>query len=309
MKRILAGMLAICCMLLGGCSIFKEETVSGVYAPEINPDPATDTINAVLYFPMRGQDYLATEKRQVKIAAGESSEAALISELISGPDSESQLENAFWSGVTLARVNVENQAISVVLSAEFLMDMGQDAEAFRKKQRMALYSIVNTLTENERDRYAQVQFYIDRNGTARRASREEMGFTDANPGEALEPLSRNNTLILTPRKVAEIVLQAAVDKDASKMIAMLAEDGMPAQEELTELMMTAGSVIEAFSIRDEREETTPTGEQRAVVVVDVSMQKEQTLTQKYGVQVSLVSEGDVWKVDYSSIANELFVQE
>ncbi|NLV35311.1 MAG: GerMN domain-containing protein [Clostridiaceae bacterium] len=124
---------------------------------QLNPDgtpTAGKTVTATLFFSDSEAMYLVGEKRDVTIFEGETLEAAVIRELIEGPGTDS-LWSAIPEGARLLSASTKKGLCTVDFSAEFV----DNSPGGTASERMAIGSVVNTLTQLEG--VEKVQFLID----------------------------------------------------------------------------------------------------------------------------------------------------
>ena len=95
-----------------------------------------------LYYPDAQRRYLVRETLSVEAMDSADKPAYIISQLLAGRE-RGQLTSCIPEGTELLGISVENGICTVDLSSEFLNDLEQSYAA----ERMAVYSIVNSLTE------------------------------------------------------------------------------------------------------------------------------------------------------------------
>ena len=121
----------------------------------LSTDTNTDeTMSVVLYFNEKGTDYLKGEDRTIKVTDQMPLAYYVINELIKGTQSE-ELSNILSSDTQLINVYIMNNICYVNLDMGFVTKNS----ASQKKQELAVYSIVDSLTEL--DNIARVQFLLD----------------------------------------------------------------------------------------------------------------------------------------------------
>lgn len=115
---------------------------------------AGQVITVTLYFSDDEAMYLVGEKRDVTVNEGEKSEAVVFRELIKGPQTDN-LWDAIPEGSKLLSVNTKNGLCTIDLSKEFV----DNSPGGTASERMAVYSVVNSLTSLEGVK--NVQFLIE----------------------------------------------------------------------------------------------------------------------------------------------------
>lgn len=111
-------------------------------------------ITATLYFSDSQAEYLVGEKRDVTVNEGEKPEAVIIRELLKGPRMD-DLWDAIPEGTKLLSVNTKEGICTIDFSAEFV----DNSPGGTASERMAIYSVVNSLTSLEGVK--KVQFLIN----------------------------------------------------------------------------------------------------------------------------------------------------
>jgi len=135
------------------------------------------TMTAVLYFSDSDAVYLVGEHREIEIPAGVSEEEAVITELMAGPRTD-DLWSAIPDGTKLLSVVTKAGVCTVNFSREYIGNSPGGTAA----ERMAIYSVVNTLTEL--DGIEKVDFLIE--------GKKEKVYTHAIFDE---PFSRDESII------------------------------------------------------------------------------------------------------------------
>ena len=97
------------------------------------------------------------------------------------------------------------------------------AEAVYMQRRMAIYSIVNTLTEISGITYVQIFVDINSDGTAEKITRGEAGFNgDGNEGDNLDVLSRDHAYILTPANTVRLMFELVNKNQPERLYSLIA---------------------------------------------------------------------------------------
>jgi germination protein M len=138
---------------------------------------AGEMMTAVLYFSDSEAMYLVGEKRDVEIPAGVSKEEAVLTELMAGPRTH-DLWSAIPDDTKLLSVETKGGICTVNFSREYI----ENSPGGTAAERMAIYSVVNTLTEL--DGVEKVQFLIE--------GKKEKIYTHA---VFDEPFSRDESII------------------------------------------------------------------------------------------------------------------
>jgi len=115
---------------------------------------AGNKMTVTLYFSDSEAMYLVGEKRDITVNEGEKPEEVVIRELLKGPETH-DLWDAIPEGTKLLSVNTKDGLCTVDFSSEFV----DNSPGGTASERMAVYSIVNTLTSLKG--IEKVQFLID----------------------------------------------------------------------------------------------------------------------------------------------------
>lgn len=115
---------------------------------------AGETRTITLYFADSQAMYVVGEKREVSLTKGASLEEKAITELMAGPRTD-ELWSAIPEGTKLLAVGTKNGVCTVNFSKEYV----ENSPGGTASERMAIYSVVNTLTGLEG--IQKVQFLIE----------------------------------------------------------------------------------------------------------------------------------------------------
>ncbi len=113
-----------------------------------------ETKTITLYFSDSQAMYVVAEEREVSLAKGASPEEKAVIELMAGPRTD-ELWNAIPEGTKLLSVSTKNGVCTINFSKEFV----ENSPGGTASERMAIYSVVNTLTGIEG--VQKVQFLIE----------------------------------------------------------------------------------------------------------------------------------------------------
>lgn len=311
-KKWVAAVMAALIISLMGCSSAPRQPVQNL--PEINPKAESankDTVDVALYFSYKGEKLLASETRSIEVSVSDSLEAAVIRALIAGPSADrDELVGLFWEGVSLAGVDSNADILFVTLSESFIatepaIRVLADG-SIPERKRLAIYSIVNTIIEM--GRYSRVQIYVNRQGDiGQRITLSEAGWSDVSNAH-LEPLARNQSLILTPENTLKEALDSYSKKDWTRLYhftAYLSPDGSikPDIGDYSAALAATGNVLDSFSVTDAN--VTLDGKS-VVVMLDYTIRaREGDAIPRTGIPVLLVREDEIWKLTYTSLVDVL----
>lgn len=323
-KRTAAAVLFCLLMsawMLSGCGALPLERnlspIGGDSAASLQPEKQSQLQNTyTLYFGYTGQNYLVAEQRTLSIADGKQVEAEVVRALINGPAGKSgEIQPLINTQTRVLSVTSNKDYIYITLSKEFLEPVNmpsnwQEDEALTSqvylKRRLAVYSIVNTVTEL--GKFSRVQLLVDVNGTGegQRPTRQMMGFVNdgTDPQQLMEPLMRENQLILGPSTMMELVLTAFGNKEWKKIDGYIAvEDPNVVARPDSAAMIAALSManLTLLSHTVEGEQVAIDG-QSAVVTVSYEVQsRDGNRFSNAHVPLRMIRENGLWKVSYYSI--------
>lgn len=317
-KRASFALFAVLMLFLTGCSgqyyggiAERTDGLEDAYTEDILPESQNTSygskVSATLYFRYLSEDLLAGVEQEFTVTAENTIEELVVQALIGGPQDTQYQFNALISPDTeLVSVKEQSGYLSVTLSEKFLEKMSQSIESEEMRRRLAVQSIVNSITSI--GNYSRVLILIDEsgNGNGERLTYAEAGWEDK--GErTIEPLSLDDSVILTPERVMEIVMRSVVEKDYERLGYYLAErdyDGQncPSRSEYTELLSTKPSIV-SFEMANPVI-TSGNGKHAAALLNLTYIDSGGHTVELNDLPVRMVYQ-DVWKVSFSSL-NAMF---
>lgn len=146
-------------VVIEGRDIYTDDGSIIGYLSDRDINLSTDTYTSemrdiVLYFPNKDGSKLLKESRTIKVTDQQPIAQYIINELIKGPESES-MTAPLNSGTVLLSVETSNNICFVNFKANFIDKNSGSAD----KEKMTIYSIVDSLTELET--IERVQFLMD----------------------------------------------------------------------------------------------------------------------------------------------------
>ncbi|MBR6029263.1 MAG: GerMN domain-containing protein [Clostridia bacterium] len=239
-RRLALVLLLTACLLLSSCapavrSALPETTlVPGTDAqlPDaVDSSPVRVRGAATLYYRYLDEPYLAPETRVISQTPSQSWEMALLTELLSGPGTQSsQLTAVFPPGTRVLSCSLEGRTLFVTLSQEALNALAdepvdwQEYDSWRVeaplRRRLCMQSLTATVTENcDAD---EVQVLIGAEAISGERLRQNY-FLDDSEDEVLSPaLTRDESLLLTPANTLEAVLSMWISRDWQRLYRYLA---------------------------------------------------------------------------------------
>ncbi len=321
-------------LMMSGCSLFSgsliQEEIPGPSespAADIAPDVGEsqkEVQGTTLYFRFLDEPYLTAETRKIQVAANERTEAGIVKELIRGP-SQVELRSLFNGDTKVVSVSESNGYLFVTLSREFLdpadalgdlpdnwAEDPKTVEQVNEYKRLAIYSIINSLTELGNFSGVQILIDVENTGKGERVRRSLLGFQDGtNDDQLMEPMYRQNDVILTPRTTMSIALDCFSKKSWDRLYKYVAskdEQGVsrPTLEEVTNNLSVQDPTLESYTVVHE---SVSLDGQTAVVCVNVKIRySDGIIAEKQNVPLRMRRENQIWKINYSALSSVLSKQ-
>ncbi len=325
MKKGLAVLITLAAMTaLSGCasgflspvterpSVFESD-----YIVDISPSVMTDTFETgvkTIYYRISDELLLAPVLVQYSLPVDRSKEEQLIDALISGPPSDKhELMAAIPPETRLVSLQARDGYLEITLSKEFL-SVGADVPAnwesnpawskeVMDRRRMATYSIINSITEM--GEYSRVLILIDVNGdgNGQRVNRSQFGLPSGEEDAPIEPLRRDPTLILSPQRVCEKVLDAIITQriDTVMQFIHFDEGGVPSAQAIAEALYSPG--LSSYDLSAYGDAIVRLDGQQAVLSVDFVSGSYATGNRgehyAYPLLARLVD--NIWRIEYNSL--------
>lgn len=230
MRRIWLMLFLFPCLLMTACS---RDPVSDLAAgqPEANlPSPAAEDFPeeehlATLWFRFGSEPLLAPEARE--LAASPDDALTLLQALLEGPrTASSELVTPFPQGTRVLAVSQSGKIMFVTLSRHIMTGYADEPDSWRDDPRwaievplrreMAMQSIAATITENcDAD---TVVILVEQTNEVTDSLRLRQSYYTLDGDMALAaPLTRDESLLLTPTRTAQIILQAWQESDWARL--------------------------------------------------------------------------------------------
>lgn len=258
--RITRGLiLLLClCMVFSGCAIGGiRQDPTDEDLPQIDPeDGVTRDKTVTLYYRLTNENYLAGITRSISVRANERTEKAMIRTLLEGVPLQALSGNVsplFSEDTSIVDVTVVGGIMYVTLSGEFLdtsvydetraaADFSLESNTIDKEtydrmvqeaydellltRRLAVYSLVNTITQLTSG--VRVQVLVDEtgSGTGERIKLSDLGLNagDGADSELLEPMRFVNDCVVTPEIIAQCALTRLVNGEYELAYPLFSED-------------------------------------------------------------------------------------
>ena len=312
--------IAILCLLLAlslaltGCGrqyyggiTERTDGLASAYTQNILPESQNSAygqqVGATLYFRYLSEDMLAGVEQQFTVTAENTLEQLVVQALIDGPQDTQYQYNALINPETrLVSVKEQSGYLSITLSSEFLDRMGQDIGQEATRRRLGVLSIVNAVTAI--GNYSRVLILIDENntGNGERLTYAEAGWEDLGD-RTIEPMERDDSVIITPENVIDIVMSAIVEKDYERLEYYLAAtdyDGAarPSSSAVADALASKASIV-GYTLDGA---ATVSGDgSRAVVLLSITYVDAGGHTvQLTALPIRMLRE-DVWKVSFQAL--------
>ena len=215
--------------------VLLEEDVPLSFADQLGGEAASDMLDVTLYYRFADTDMLGMEQTQLDIRREETVAWRIVDGLISGPSiTHERLNGVFPQGTELISVSGEDTTAFVTLSSAFLgrpdgapadwEDLPAWQEEAALRRRLAVQSVVLALTENAR--YQRVQLYVaDSDDDI--PQRIPLAWFDAHAADMTTVLAaspRDESMMLTPSRAMQALVQAWQAQDWAAMYPLLYSD-------------------------------------------------------------------------------------
>lgn len=286
-------------------------------APSGDEVPSSEVL-CTLYYRYKQEDVMAPKTLPLSPSSSVSIEQAIVEQLIAGPGADPYgLSATIHPDTRVLAVTQSHGFLSITLSQEFLKIPGDtspwqdvegtyDADALMNR-RMAVYSIINSITELGVHSRILIQVDADGTGASERIKRKQAGFS-TQMEQPIEPLERDTSLIYTAERSLRIALDALKERNWEQLDAMIAVrdvDGSrrPSQEEMSERLGARLSLVE-YTIPASLGGMTvmQDGSQATVSLTECVFKNAQGSTVRYeNIPLRLVRDKDIWRVAYASL--------
>lgn len=241
--------LLLCCAVLTGCtadpiSLMASPASSNLPAPAVEHIPVEED-QAVLWFRFGEEGLLAPEARALTIHRGENPAQVILTALLAGPSAAAmELRSLFPRGTELLSLSQEGGVMFVTLSHHMLNAYSDEPKDWQTdpywavevplRRVLAVQSLAATLTENA---LAQEVVILVAQSAAREGALrlQNSYFCDGRSGVSA-PITRDESLLLTPSRTAEIILQCCQETDWARLYRYMAHTDRPSQEVLAYTM-------------------------------------------------------------------------
>ena len=315
MRKLLPLLLLLC--LLTGCSHASLSSVvqspaSDVPAPVIDGLPEYNDA-ATLWFRYGEEPLLAPESRVITHSRTEGHALAVLRALVAGPGSASSGLNAlFPMGTQVISVTQSGPVMFVTLSRHIMNGYSDEPVAWRTqafwanevplRRQLAMQSIVATVTENfPVDR---VVILVEQTGHATDSLRLRQDYYTLDGDMSLaNPLIRDESLLLTPARTAEVILQCWQERNFARLYRYLAHTDpatgavLPDEDAFLDVMADQPHLLHATAVGG----SVSAGGQTAVFSVSGAWMTDGREAPFEGLVLRLTREKGLWRVGLSQL--------
>lgn len=309
-RGMLAVLLAALCGLLCSCTRAANPLVQAEATPLPGVEQRLHAATAaednaaswdvVLYFRYLDYSMLAGESRTLTVRKDESSEAALVRALLAGPSAgEMNLRRALGEDVGLKEVTASGDMLFITLTNSLLRDGIPDgwrsdefwAEEAPVRRRLAMASIADTVMENLP--YTRVQILIDGGESA--AIRLDRSYYLTGEQGPADPLSRDESLLLSPYNTAALLMEAWRSRDFDTIYDFTVAEDLPVPEQFR------AEIDAAPSLSDYTLTAGMVNGDRATLNVDASLLTDSASSTLEAWPLTLEKQGGVWKIPLETL--------
>ncbi|HWQ57903.1 MAG TPA: GerMN domain-containing protein [Clostridia bacterium] len=257
-RTALLALAALLLLTLSGCALLPsvgigEDSVREDL-PAIDPEAGVAReIQVKLFYRLADEAYLVGVTSTLTVLSSERPEKAMVRELLSGvPPLANNVSEVIPANTRIVDVSLDGAILYVTLSGDFFdtailddaeRENGQSlsagfiskeeydarVEAARKEmylcRRLAVCSIVNTITSYDPNVRVHLLFDLDGSGAGARVSREELGFppNEQANSDLLEPMEYDAEAVLSPLTLAKCALDRMMSGEYEKAYVLFAE--------------------------------------------------------------------------------------
>ncbi len=313
MRRLLP--LLLCLMLLSGC---RQDPLSPTvpFEPAQVPAPAVAGLpegrqEATLWFRFGTEPFLAPETRLIEFPRQEGFALALLQALIEGPGAAStELRGLFPQGTKVISVTQSGRIMFVTLSKQIMNGYPDEPASWRDqpawaaevplRRELAMQAIVAVLTEN--CPVDQAVILVDEGGIITDSLRLRRSYFTLDGDKSLaDPLFREEDLLLTPARTAEVILETLQTSDYTRLYHFLSaadpESGAARPQEADFLAQMARL---PRLVRFELEGGSILGD-TALFTVSGAYWQEGIETPFHGLTLRLVREKGLWRIGLTEL--------
>lgn len=307
MKKGMILLLCLVCLGLGACARPPRATEA---APRLIDADATlleGTENTyTLYFRLEDKPYLAAESRHIGVERDQTTEMALVEQLIAGPSvTQTALQPLFPAGTEVMATSKQGEVLFVTFSEEFLSgyraeksDLTGESkkQAIRMERQLCLDALAATLTDA--GLCTRVQVLVHRQQMKNNSLRLEEDYLYQNGSLLpLPEITRTEETLYTPHNAARYILNAWMTRNGEQLQGCIALGGMPAGQSGEEVL-SQSLPLTGFQLANGH--VSPDG-QWAVVTAEITLHKNGSDIVRKGYPIRLCRENGVWKIPFDTL--------
>jgi len=314
-KRFLLVMLLFLALLLGGCATETENPLAKNKATAVPglsmelhaasaSDANVDQVSAMLYFRYLDEPMLAAESRELNVRRDESVEFAIVEALVEGPSAgHIDLRRLIPADAKVESVVSRDKILYVTFNEGFLNDDVPDDWATRDNWReeapilrqLITQSLAASITETYP--YSGIQILVHRQNEVQTSLRLDNAYFLNGTTGLSEPISRDETLLLTPQHTAEIILTSWQQNDFERLYRFIAETDKPSFAILSESLLTKPSLQE-FNVSG----GSIAGDgHNATLTVSLKTYRNNTSNEIHSYPMLLNRENGIWKISITRL--------
>ncbi len=314
--------LLLCCLLLTGCTAHDPLLPMSAPAQESGdaiPLPASEALpqtrqQAILWFRLEGEPLLAPEVRDLDLSPTEPYERTLLQALLRGPSvSQTELTGLFPSGTRCTATYREGRRLFVTLSRQVMNAYPDETfirtEESRMRRLLAMQGIAATVTENcDVDEVIVLVEQGDELTDSLRL-RQRYYQTGDDPNALAEPLTRDESLLLTHGTALDVILRAWSERDWTRLYRCISRQdpvtgqSRPAESDFPALMEALPHLIRYAA---DGGSVSPDGSQ-ATFTLDVLLLQDGREYALHGLTIRLHRERGIWRMGLTQLTDRLEV--
>lgn len=311
MKRIYLVLPLLLCLLLTGCKskadLPHDPSPAPSLAESFQETPADDDLIVRLYFRYQDSAYLAAEERKIDLARSDAPEKAVVEALIRGPEAESVSLTSLFPPDTQVLSAARQEGTLFLTFNDALLSRypgesgGTGNDEFILRRKLCMASLVNTLTEC--GLCTRVQVLVDRSADAVTSLRLPASFfRDTEDDTPLGPITRDESVLLTPYNTACQVLDAWMRRSHEELYQHLAAKGdqgdmRPGQNQAYEQFDLSPALL-SFTLSPG---VVSHDGHRAVFSCDLVLHADGQDVMLPAFPLHLVSENGLWRIPYDHL--------
>lgn len=303
--------------LLCGCAPNPLERAEATSVPGLDmnlhaasaSDSNVDSLQATLYFRYLDTPMLAAETRTLTVRRDESPELAIVRALLSGPSAgHSELRPILPEGVEVEGVSKKDNILYITFNEALLTrdrvpadwqqrpDWASEAPILRA---LIIQSAIASVTESFS--YTGVQILVHKTSEVQTSLRLENEYFLNGTAGLSDPLSRDESLLLTPENTAAAILAAWELRDYGTLYHFIVNvengEAKPSYQDVC-LRLDSGASLSGFTVSGG---SVSRDGGRAMITAQLSLLQEDVSPLTLTYPLPLVRENDVWKISYTEL--------